>query len=374
VEKIATGEQSGTWGSTTNTNLDLIDEAIDGVASVALSTTSYTMTTADGATSDGRHKVIKFTGSPGGTCTVTIGPNDMQKVYIIRNTSDQIVTLTQGSGGNVSVASGSSALVHCDGAGASAAVIDINTTPADDSVTAAKIAADAVGSSEIAADAVGSSEIAADAVGSSEIAANAVGSSELADDAVDTAAIADNAVTLAKMAHGTDGNLITYDTTGAPANVATGSSGQLLTSNGAGAAPTFQTAASVVADAVYPVGAIFTTVTAYADSAAVVSAIGGTTWVAFGAGKVLVGVDTGDSDFDTVEETGGAKTHTLTTAEMPAHTHNGNNDNTGGADNPGGDPRTLKQSGSDNTGSTGGGGAHNNVQPYITVYMWKRTV
>jgi len=221
VEKIATGEQSGTWGSTTNTNLDLIDEAIDGVASVALSTTSYTMTTADGATSDGRHKVIKFTGSPGGTCTVTIGPNDMQKVYIIRNTSDQIVTLTQGSGGNVSVASGSSALVHCDGAGASAAVIDINTTPADDSVTAAKIAADAVGSSEIAAD--------------------AVGSSELADDAVDTAAIADNAVTLAKMAHGTDGNLITYDTTGAPANVATGSSGQLLTSNGAGAAPTFQT-------------------------------------------------------------------------------------------------------------------------------------
>jgi len=231
VEKIATGEQSGTWGSTTNTNLDLIDEAIDGVASVALSTTSYTMTTADGATSDGRHKVIKFTGSPGGTCTVTIGPNDMQKVYIIRNTSDQIVTLTQGSGGNVSVASGSSALVHCDGAGASAAVIDINTTPADDSITAAKIAADAVGSSEIAADAVGSSEIAADAVGSSE----------LADDAVDTAAIADNAVTLAKMAHGTDGNLITYDTTGAPANVATGSSGQLLTSNGAGAAPTFQT-------------------------------------------------------------------------------------------------------------------------------------
>jgi len=232
VEKIATGEQSGTWGSTTNTNLDLIDEAIDGVASVALSTTSYTMTTADGATSDGRHKVIKFTGSPGGTCTVTIGPNDMQKVYIIRNTSDQIVTLTQGSGGNVSVASGSSALVHCDGAGASAAVIDINTTPADDSITAAKIAADAVGSSEIAADAVGSSEIAANAVGSSEIAANAVGSSE----------IAANAVTLAKMAHGTDGELITYDATGAPATVAVGTSGQLLTSNGAGVAPTFQTA------------------------------------------------------------------------------------------------------------------------------------
>ena len=54
--------------------------------------------------------------------------------------------------------------------------------------------------------------------------------------------LADNAVTLAKMAHGTDGELITYDATGAPANVAVGTSGQVLTSNGVGVAPTFQTA------------------------------------------------------------------------------------------------------------------------------------
>jgi len=53
----------------------------------------------------------------------------------------------------------------------------------------------------------------------------------------------DNSVTLAKMAHGTDGELITYDATGAPANVAVGTSGQVLTSGGAGVAPTFQTAA-----------------------------------------------------------------------------------------------------------------------------------
>jgi len=56
--------------------------------------------------------------------------------------------------------------------------------------------------------------------------------------------ITDNSVTLAKMAHGTDGELITYDATGAPANVAVGTSGQVLTSGGAGVAPTFQTAAS----------------------------------------------------------------------------------------------------------------------------------
>ena len=55
--------------------------------------------------------------------------------------------------------------------------------------------------------------------------------------------ITDNSVTLAKMAHGTDGELITYDATGAPANVTTGTSGQVLTSGGVGVAPTFQTAA-----------------------------------------------------------------------------------------------------------------------------------
>jgi len=68
----------------------------------------------------------------------------------------------------------------------------------------------------------------------------------LAANEVATSNIADNAVTLAKMAHGTDGNLITFDAAGAPAAVATGSAGQLLTSAGAGAAPTFQTVASNV--------------------------------------------------------------------------------------------------------------------------------
>ena len=148
------------------------------------------------------------------------------------------------------------------------------------------------------------------------------------------------------------------------------------------------TAANALNAAAYPVGAIFTTTTAYANSAAVVTAIGGTTWVAFGAGKVLVGLDSGDTDFDTSEETGGAKTvsasttgsHTLTTSEIPAHTHTL--------------PRTVVDSGTGVTsttygadgaatvtsGSTGGGGghthtvpAHSLVQPYIVVYFWKRT-
>jgi hypothetical protein len=136
-----------------------------------------------------------------------------------------------------------------------------------------------------------------------------------------------------------------------------------------------------IADVVYPVGAIFTTVTAYADSAAVVTAIGGTTWVAFGAGKVLVGLDASDTDFDTAGSStgsagsGGAKTHTLTTSEIPAHTHDIKMRREGVA----GTGQTVLYDTNNEltaipTQSAGGGGAHNNVQPYITVYFWKRTV
>jgi len=124
--------------------------------------------------------------------------------------------------------------------------------------------------------------------------------------------------------------------------------------------------------AAYPVGAIFTTVTAYANSAAVVTAIGGTTWVAFAAGKMLIGLDSGDTDFDTVEQTGGAKTHTLSVSEMPAHTHTYRKPTNQSSKQGGGD--TAMESYSDTvTGSTGGGSAHSIMNPYIAVYMWKRT-
>jgi hypothetical protein len=95
------------------------------------------------------------------------------------------------------------------------------------------------------------------------------------------------------------------------------------------------------------------------------------TWTAYGAGRVTVGLDSGQTEFDTVDETGGAKTHTLSTAEMPAHTHSISVRDGTGSDNvqEGGN----NASGTPNTGSTGGGSAHNNLQPYIVVYRWVRT-
>ena len=125
---------------------------------------------------------------------------------------------------------------------------------------------------------------------------------------------------------------------------------------------------------VYPVGSIYTAVVS--TNPATLLGVG--TWAAFGAGKVMVGIDSSDTDFDTVEETGGAKTdsHTLTTAEIPSHTHgilayqqdsgtNAQHFSDGFTD----------QGGTGTTQSTGGGGAHTHdiVQPYIVVYMWRRT-
>jgi len=128
IELIATGEQSGTWGDTTNVNLQIIDRLTNGVGAISLSGTTHTLTTTDGALSDGQYQVLVFGGSPSGTNTVTISPNDQQKFFVVKNNSGESVTLTQGSGGNVTVSDGNSAMVYADGAGSGAAVVDLTAT------------------------------------------------------------------------------------------------------------------------------------------------------------------------------------------------------------------------------------------------------
>ncbi len=118
----------------------------------------------------------------------------------------------------------------------------------------------------------------------------------------------------------------------------------------------------------YPVGSIYLSVNNINPS----QFFGGT-WVAFATGRTLVGVDTTQTEFNTVEKTGGEKTHKLTINEMPAHTHKvGSNNLCVASGNNERKPQPV-DGGQDNTTSTGGGQAHNNLQPYITVYMWKRT-
>lgn len=178
---------------------------------------------------------------------------------------------------------------------------------------------------------------------------------------------------------------------------------------------------------VYPVGSVYINAS---DSTNPATLLGFGTWSAFGAGRVPVGIDSTDTDFDTAEETGGTKTHTLTESEMPSHTHTQDSHNHsqnshdhgmsahnhsqyshghqfryntnmgyGGYHGPNStgslkpantwvinatasnysatsNPHALTATNNATTATnqdTGGDGAHNNVQPYITVYMWKRT-
>lgn len=127
IKKIATGDESGTWGTSTNTNFDIIDRLAVGVGDITLSGTSHTLTTSDGSASDGQFHVLNLGGSPSGTNTITIAPNDAKRMYVVRNASGQTATFSQGSGANVSVSNGKTAMIYCDGAGSGAAVIDISS-------------------------------------------------------------------------------------------------------------------------------------------------------------------------------------------------------------------------------------------------------
>ena len=137
-------------------------------------------------------------------------------------------------------------------------------------------------------------------------------------------------------------------------------------------------------DKIYPVGSIY-----ISTSSANPSTIYGGTWERYGQGKTLVGLNESETEFSTINKIGGEKTHTLTINEMPSHNHQiGSGDGSNGLiigsapesnilvgvnnyyikyDGVGNGPSTYL-----NTYNVGGSSAHNNLQPYITVYMWKR--
>ena len=135
LKEIATGDESGTWGTSTNTNLELIGEAL-GIGTEAITTNAdtHTTTVADGSSDAGRAIYLKYTGALDSDCTITIGPNTMKRVHIIENATTDSgssgpynIIISQGSGSNVTIANGKVAVVQLDGAGSGAAVLDAFT-------------------------------------------------------------------------------------------------------------------------------------------------------------------------------------------------------------------------------------------------------
>lgn len=125
---------------------------------------------------------------------------------------------------------------------------------------------------------------------------------------------------------------------------------------------------SAIMGLVYPVGVVVTL--GVSTNPATLFGVG--TWTAI-AGKVIVGIDAGQTEFDALDETGGAKTHTLTTDEIPAHGHSETYYNNADGGTAGPSMSNSGATGSFTSDNAGGGQSHNNLQPYIVKYCWQRT-
>tara|TARA_S200002703_G_scaffold148543_1_gene145357 strand:+ start:1878 stop:3140 length:1263 start_codon:yes stop_codon:yes gene_type:complete len=144
LEEMTTGEQSGTWGTKTNTNLELVGEALGfGTEAITTNANTHATTVADATSDAGRAIYIIYTGTLDSACTITIGPDTLKRVHIIKNgtSGSQNILIKQGSGGGaaVTILPGETKVVSLDGGGSSAIVTDVfsslnlaGTTKVDD--------------------------------------------------------------------------------------------------------------------------------------------------------------------------------------------------------------------------------------------------
>lgn len=323
IELIANGEQSGTWGTTTNSNLGtVLEDAIAALASVSVTSANQALTALNGTADQARCAAISLTTTTTAAFNVYVPP--VTKLYVITNPSGYTATVycstvlgnTTAAGTGVAIPTGKSVLLRADGTNI---VEQLNHV----------------------------------------VGAFSVG----------------GAATVA-------GNLSVTGTT-TLTGVPTAPTASVNTNTTQLATTAFVEAAK---QALYPVGSIYINATSATNPATL---LGFGTWTAFGAGRVPVGFDSTNVLFDTAEETGGSAnatlpshTHTATVTD-PGHLHTFNFEpglaqSGSGRNGVGGTTPTSTNSqvtGISVSNSTeGSSGTNANYQPYITVYMWKRTV
>jgi len=443
IEKIGLGEQAGAWGTTTNNNFDIIDRLINGVTSISLSGTTHTLTTSDGSLSEGMFKVLVLEGSPSGTNTITIEPNNADKLYFVKNASGQSVTFTQGSGSDVTVANGDGAIIFADGAGSGAAVTSLSASlvPKGLSTSSGDITLDSAGDIDLDADggdvkiSDGGTEILRITNSSNDVIIRPVVDEKdiifQQRDGTEVARVEDNGTfnvvtgklainATAVTATAAELNLLDGDTSVGSSITVADADGVVVNDGGtmkSVPASDFRTyimpAGSVIpyAGTSAPTGFLFCDGSAVSRTtyAALFAVIGTTYGAGDGSstfalpdlrGRVVAGKDdmggssadrltdqSGGLNGDTLGDTGGSETHTLTTAQLASHTHSFSgsgsttamtflNDGLGvnrGGSGQSSSSNTISVSISGTTGSAGSGSAHNNVQPTVILQYIIRT-
>jgi len=187
LELMATGENAGTWGTKTNTNLNLVQQAIAGYEAIDVASADVTLVMSNASISNARNMVLNFTGTLSGNRVVTI-PDSIEKFYILKDGtthSGNTLTFKTVSGTGFTLDEGKIHAAYSDGTNVNEVALNtlggtIGTAQIDDdAVTNAKIADNAVDSDQIAADAVTNAKVAADAIDTDQLVNDAVTAAKL---------------------------------------------------------------------------------------------------------------------------------------------------------------------------------------------------
>jgi hypothetical protein len=185
LELMATGENAGTWGTKTNTNLNLVQQAIAGYQAIDVASSDVALVMSNASISNARNMILNFTGTLTGTRVVTI-PDSIEKFYIIKDGtthSGNTLTFKTVSGTGFTLDEGKIHAAYSDGTN----INEVALNTLGGTIGTAQIDDDAITNAKIADNAVDTDQIAADAVTNAKVAADAVDTTQLVDDAVTAA-------------------------------------------------------------------------------------------------------------------------------------------------------------------------------------------
>ena len=371
LNEMATGDGSGTWGETTNLNLSMIAEAFSYQTEATFgSDADVTATVADGASDKYRAIYIKVTsvGSLSATRTLTVAPTSISKMLIVENATSgsQSISVKQGSGATVTIPNSKTKVLMLEGTGSGAGVIDaLDKLALSNNVTINDETPISAGSTTTFTN--------------KTFDANATGNSISNIENADINASA--AIAFSKMENLTASKVLQSDCNGDV-------SASGVTNTELGYLSGVTSAIQTQIQNLYPVGSIYINGSVATNPN---SLLGFGTWERYGEGRVLVSQNGSDSSFDTLGETGGSKdaiipshTHTASVTD-PTHSHTFPIGDGTGSPLPDYHPQDGNQqdatvtTAAASTGisvsisSTGTSATNQNLQPYITVYMWRRT-